>query len=401
MSYSLPHKFIIWIDDEKQLEAIVNRWKRHTWLCLDTEFIRCSTFYPKPALIQVFDGKNITLIDPLKITDWAPLAEILTEPGIIKIMHAPQEDIEALNILTARTVSPLIDIQLAAAFCNLPYPCGYKMLAKQLLNVDVSKESTRSDWLQRPLTDEQIMYAASDVYYLPQLYKVLYEKIKQDNAEKLQWLTEESGVIAQSVMQKNDPANFLQGLTPDPNLSAEQNKIMRMLHMWREFYIRKHDIPRKRVLSIELFTEIARHSPTDIRQMQDIPGFSASLIRKYGKHIIKTVQKAQQLSGHDDSEKQDTYLKLPVEIKPISEEIQQECKQLCQQCNINSILLPGKKYAFHIMQQWMKSGEFLLPDTVMQSWKKVLLQPLLDRLTHKYRHLKNSVLQSDIKQYEE
>lgn len=401
MTYSLSKKFIIWIDDNTQLESIVSRWKRQDWLCVDTEFIRCSTFYPKPALIQVFDGKNIALIDPLRITCWNSFATILTDPAVLKIMHAPQEDMCVLKILTGQILQSMMDTQLAAAFCNLPYPCGYQTLVKKLLDVDVSKESTRSDWLKRPLTDEQIMYASSDVYYLPKLYKVLYEKIKQDSPKKLQWLKEECNLIAQKNEQENNLNNLWQEIKLSQNLPSEQQKTLKILYTWRELYIRKHNIPRKRMLSTELLINIARCQPTQVQHLQYVPGLSAQLIRKYGKQIIKEAELAQKLPEQDNNEKLAVYLKPPPEIKPASHDIQKACKQICQQFNMNSVLLPGKKYASHIIQQWLATGKFSPPKIVTQTWRKALLQPVIDMLTHKYGHIKNTACQNSTEHCEE
>lgn len=389
MSYHPSKKFIIWINNNKQLENIVSRWKRSIWLCMDTEFIRCSTFYPKPALVQIFDGKNVVLIDPVTVTCWDPFTEILTNPAILKIMHAFQEDIGVFKVLTGEIPQSLLDTQLAAAFCNLPYPCGYQTLVKKLLNIEVDKENMRSDWLKRPLTDEQIMYASGDVYYLPKLYKILHEKIKGDSPEKLQWLTEECRMVAQKYGKESDPDDLWQEVKLTCHLLPEEKKILEALYKWREIYIRKHNIPRKRILNMEIFINIARCQPTKIQQLQDVTGLSSSLIRKYGKQIIEEVQRAQKLPNQPENKKSTAYQKPLPEIKPVFDDIQGACKQLCHQFNMNSVLLPGKKYASHVVQQWMRTGKFSLPDTVTQTWKKTLLQPVIDKLPCKYAHIKN------------
>lgn len=42
------------------------------YLALDTEFMRVDTFYPAAGLVQVGDGRQEWLIDPLLIQDWSP-----------------------------------------------------------------------------------------------------------------------------------------------------------------------------------------------------------------------------------------------------------------------------------------------------------------------------------------
>ena len=105
---------IHWICDDRSLAEHCLQWQQLPFVALDTEFMRVDTFYPKAGLIQVGDGARAFLIDPLQIGDWQPLARLLEDQQVTKVLHACSEDLEVLMRLTGSLPAPLFDTQLAA-----------------------------------------------------------------------------------------------------------------------------------------------------------------------------------------------------------------------------------------------------------------------------------------------
>ncbi|MDR2012456.1 MAG: ribonuclease D, partial [Rhodanobacter sp.] len=136
---------------------------------LDTEFMRVDTFLPRLALVQIGIGERIGLVDPLCAIDPAPLAALLGDPAYTTIMHGAGEDLEALATWPC-PIARLFDTQIAAAFAGLGQGLGYRKLVNELLGVDIPKTETRSDWLRRPLSAQQLDYAAQDVAHLAPLH---------------------------------------------------------------------------------------------------------------------------------------------------------------------------------------------------------------------------------------
>jgi hypothetical protein len=155
---------IHWIRDNDSLGQHCAEWQHLPFVALDTEFMRVDTFYPIAGLIQIGDGERAYLIDPLTIDNWQPLAALLENPAVVKVLHACSEDLEVLLRLTGSLPAPLFDTQLAAAYLNLGFSMGYSRLVKEVLDLDLPKGETRSDWLQRPLSETQISYAAEDAH---------------------------------------------------------------------------------------------------------------------------------------------------------------------------------------------------------------------------------------------
>ena len=144
------------VDDDAALAASCRRWASCEALALDTEFMRVSTFYPKIALIQVADGTSITLIDPLRIHDWSGFAALMTDPAITKVMHSCSEDMLVFHTFLNVLPTPVFDTQIATALLNEGVGISYQNLVKQRFGIELPKGETRSDWLQRPRTAQQL-----------------------------------------------------------------------------------------------------------------------------------------------------------------------------------------------------------------------------------------------------
>lgn len=171
---------IQWIRDDASLAQQCREWRTQPYLALDTEFMRVDTFYPAAGLVQVGDGRQEWLIDPLLIQDWSPFAELLEDERVVKVLHACSEDLEVFLRLTGSLPVPLFDTQLAAAYLGMAHSMGYSKLVKEVLDIDLPKDETRSDWLQRPLTEMQMRYAADDVQHLAQVYLALDARLSEE-----------------------------------------------------------------------------------------------------------------------------------------------------------------------------------------------------------------------------
>ena len=116
----------IWslIASDVELTATCERWSVAGIIGVDTEFVRERTYYPCPALIQVADNHGVVIIDPLGISDFGPLKNVLIDPSILKLTHACDEDLEVLELLTGVTACNVFDTQLAGCICGIVSPQG-------------------------------------------------------------------------------------------------------------------------------------------------------------------------------------------------------------------------------------------------------------------------------------
>ena len=159
------------------------------YVAIDTEFRRTNKNNMKLALMQVNDSKEIYLIDCLVIKNPKKMCSFLSSPNIRKIFHSFREDAEAIYSWTQEEVLNIYDTQVANSLLGGSFSISYQGLVKEKLGLKIGKEETRTNWLRRPLSEAQLNYAASDVYYLIDLYKLQKEEFSETN--KLEWLEEE------------------------------------------------------------------------------------------------------------------------------------------------------------------------------------------------------------------
>jgi len=191
-----------WVLDDEHLTRLCDAWRQLSFVALDTEFMRVDTFYPIAGLIQVGDGRCAYLIDPLRISDWSAFCGLLEDERVTKVLHACSEDLEVLLRLTGSLPSPLFDTQLAAGYLNIGFSMGYSRLVHAVLGIELPKGETRSDWLQRPLSEMQVRYAAEDAQHLAELYLALLPRL---DSSKRAWILEDGEELVANLRRHSDP----------------------------------------------------------------------------------------------------------------------------------------------------------------------------------------------------
>ncbi len=163
------------VDDDVALDALCTRIADEEYYAIDTEFHTERTYYPKLALIQLAWADEVALVDPLAV-DPRPLARVFCGRGVA-VAHAAEQDVEVLETACGAVPSTVFDTQIVAGFLGMSSP-SLSRLVDQVLGVSLPKADQLSDWMQRPIPDRQITYAAGDVAYLLELRAVLSERLE-------------------------------------------------------------------------------------------------------------------------------------------------------------------------------------------------------------------------------
>ncbi|MCF6194705.1 MAG: hypothetical protein L3J46_10290, partial [Kangiellaceae bacterium] len=71
---------MVFVDSLAKLEEVVGKWLKLEWLAVDTEFERRTSFYAKLALVQIYDGEKIYLIDPFEVDFPKELKKVFESP---------------------------------------------------------------------------------------------------------------------------------------------------------------------------------------------------------------------------------------------------------------------------------------------------------------------------------
>lgn len=232
----------VWIDQAGVLPIPADRDP----LGLDTEFMRRNTFHPKLALAQAAHGGACWLIDPSAYDAGADVRALVAER--VCVMHSAGEDLEALAPSLGDTPLQLFDTQIAAAMCGMGPGLSYQKLVAAMLGLDIPKDETRSDWLQRPLTAGQIDYAAQDVAHLAELHEKLSGELQR--RERGAWLAEDCARLVERAQrnQKETDPQPQRGFPGAAEWPREAQARLKRVLVWRDESARKLDRPRPWVL---------------------------------------------------------------------------------------------------------------------------------------------------------
>ncbi len=274
------------ITDRSGLEALCGELQASPFLCVDTEFLRDTTYWPKLCLIQVSGPGVEAIIDPLAPElggekangeTLAPLTALLREPGILKVFHAARQDMELFVHRLDVLPKPIFDSQIAGMVCGFGDSVGYETLVKSLLGREIDKSSRFTDWSRRPLTDKQLAYALADVTHLRDIYPMLSERLEKEG--RAPWVAEEIATLEDPGLYQLEPEDAWRRLKTR-NTSRKFLAIVKVLAAWREREAQTRDVPRARIIKDDALLELAASAPktkADMDRLRGVPkGFANS-----------------------------------------------------------------------------------------------------------------------------
>lgn len=288
----------IWIDSFAELDALCQRCSLQTAIAVDTEFMRSSTFYPKVGLLQINDGQNNFLIDPLAFTstELEPLRQLWQDQSVVKVLHACSEDLEVFQYWLGVLPSPLFDSQVAASYSGCGFSLSYAKLVNHFLGLELEKGETRSDWLKRPLSESQCHYAALDVEYLLEIYQRLKTDLEQK--ERLQCVQEDCQRLLNNAQRTADPQQAYLKIKSAWRLSSRSLSALQTLCAWREEQARLRDIPRSRLLKDPHLFAMAKRPANQVKDLSRIEDFPPRTLREDGQTLVRLIQAAVQDESH-------------------------------------------------------------------------------------------------------
>jgi ribonuclease D len=281
---------IRYIDTPDNLDAFCEQTRAAKWIALDTEFLREKTYYPKLCLLQIATPDTVACIDPLALNDLSPLLDVIFDEGIIKVMHSGRQDMEIFFNIHGRPPSPVFDTQIAALLLGYAEQIGYANLVKEVLGIELDKLHTRADWSQRPLSADQLKYAADDVVYLAEIYRKMTAQLT--GMGRLEWLAEDFQRLASPDLYDNPPEQAWLKVKGGNRLKGASLSVLQALANWREATAQQKDRPKGWILRDDALIDIARHRPASLEALGRIRGLSEGLVRNSGKVLVELVRDA-------------------------------------------------------------------------------------------------------------
>lgn len=283
---------IQYINRPEQLPALCEQILQEPWIALDTEFLREKTYYPKFCLLQIAAPGWVACVDPLAIADLTPLLDAIYNPNITKVLHSCRQDLEIFFQITGKIPGPIFDTQIAAPLLGFQENPGYAMLVSSFLNINLSKAHTRADWTERPLSQDQIQYAADDVIYLGKIYTIMCEQLEK--LGRLNWLESDFALLNNPELYQLSPENAWLKIRGKNKLTGRQLSILQALSEWRERTAQTENKPRNWLFPDDMLLELGKLQPVTTSDLAKIRNINERSVNRYGKVICELIDAARQ-----------------------------------------------------------------------------------------------------------
>jgi ribonuclease D len=262
---------------------------------IDTEFMSESRYRALLCLVQVsVDGGPgsesgeplILLIDALTDVDVTPLAALLADPDIEVVLHAGRQDVAILRRAWRTELNNIFDTQIAAGFAGGSAQAGYGNLLGAVLGLRVGKTASYTRWDTRPLTAEQLGYAAEDVVHLIQLADEIRRRLER--VGRLEWAREECRRL-ESATDERDPESAWERLPRISQLDPRARAVARELAAWRERTAAEADRPVGSIVADPALVELAKRTPSSTQGLEQIRGLHPPVIKRRGAAILEAI----------------------------------------------------------------------------------------------------------------
>ena len=255
---------------------------------IDTEFMPEGRYRPLLCLVQIVVGTEIVMLDPITNPgyDPSPLAECLADPAVEVVLHAGRQDVALLRRCWDTDVTNVFDTQIAAGFAGFGAQAGYLGLLHDALRIRLKKSASFTRWDQRPLTDEQLRYAAEDVEHLLPLADHIQAKLRESG--RLEWAREECLPITNAT-DVRDPDEVWRRLPRSSGLDPKERAIARELAAWRERTAEREDRPVGSVLKDPSVVELAKRAPQDKTALGNIRGVGPDVLRRRAADVLAAI----------------------------------------------------------------------------------------------------------------
>ncbi|MFT5120876.1 MAG: ribonuclease D [Psychrobacter glaciei] len=284
---------ITWVREQDGLAEVIDALAICGRVALDTEFIKRDTYYPRLALVQLNTGNHIYLLDApqLQLGDfWQALSEV-----DVAIWHACGEDLGIFYLLSGcPPLTNIFDTQIALSYLTGQLQMGYQQALDDQLDMHIDKEQSQSDWLQRPLSDEQEQYAIDDVRFLPALYLSIEHALKSQGLYDYVWA--DCQLYASDLYDAQHVEDEAMYLTmADYRYNSQQMAILKGVATWREELARSTNQPRTFVIKKQAVREIITEKPSNMRELAHKTTMHRSMLRLYGEELLNVIKEAKNL----------------------------------------------------------------------------------------------------------
>lgn len=272
---------------------------REPIVAADTEAASFHRYRDRIYLIQLSSPARTEIIDPLAVTDLAPVGRLLADPNVEKIFHDADYDLRILDRDYGFHARRLFDTRIAAQLAGEP-AVGLAALLEKYVGVKLAKEHQKADWSRRPLPPAMLAYAAADTAHLPALRERLRARLTElgrlawaeeefVRLEDLRWTGASGGGGGGGGADGVDAFLRVKGAKA---LLPRQLAALRELYRWRDALAAEQDRATFRIIGNDALLAVAKTLPRTPTELGAIPSLPGSLATRYGTALLEAVRRA-------------------------------------------------------------------------------------------------------------
>ncbi|MBR6471396.1 MAG: HRDC domain-containing protein, partial [Victivallales bacterium] len=371
----------IWISQDTEFQKYIASLPAGSPVAIDTEFEWTRTYYPRLALLQMaVDKENCALVDPFTITDWSPLRTLLTDPARIKVVFSGKNDLPIL----VRTCggyencrpAAVADLQIAMGFCGHAANASLKSVMETIFQITLDKSETRSDWTQRPLTAQQLAYAADDVVLLPEAFQRIVAQMRQHG--NYDCFLEEMQLFGQAELYTEaDPSLAWRRIGGYRRIRGELPRTrIRALAKWREETAQANDLSRNRLLPDEALIRLALSNAITPAEIMRLPRIVKPIVKRFQNDILSI--HSHPVAPPELPEPQNP-LNTPARKAYFNQHtarILSLIRQRAEARHIDSTLLGARHDAEALVLQTLQNQP--IQSRLLTGWRAAILQPIIN-----------------------
>jgi len=270
-----------------QVSGLARALSHEDCIAIDTESNSRHRYPERVCLVQVATGSKVYVIDPIAVDDMKPIGEVLADDKVVKVIQAAHNDILCLDREWGFRVRNIFDTSIAARFVGMKQT-GLSALIEVLLGVHIPKDARlqKSDWSHRPLSQDALNYAATDVWYLLNIQRAFEARLQ--TLSRSSWVSEECARLEEIRYVAPDPETAFLSLKGSHRLAGQEKAILKRLFVAREAEARRRNLPPYYVLPHETLIYLSSNPAADLAQL---PALRTRVDSGFGSIVSEALQK--------------------------------------------------------------------------------------------------------------
>lgn len=283
---SVPALQPTFVGDAAGIDALAARLAEEPRVALDTESNSFHAYRERVCLLQISIPGADFIVDPIAV-DVSALGPVLGGEREL-VLHGADYDVRCLRREYGWDLGRIFDTMIAARRLGMK-ELGLAALVDAHFGVRLTKEHQRADWGRRPLSRDQLRYAALDTHFLLPLHDLLSRGLAEAGSAEEARREFDRIAAARAHARVFDPEGWRK-LKGSRELDPEGKKVLRALWIAREERASAIDKPPFKVVPETALVELARRRPVDAAGVRAIPGVTPRVMDRAGDAILNVLR---------------------------------------------------------------------------------------------------------------